>query len=93
MTVTVTVSPAWCLSMMTLMSCGIGDLLAVDSDDQVTAEHDRLIANPRLFVSTAQSGPIGGATGDYFLNQHTIVRSEAHLVSKIRSDGVRDDAQ
>ena len=50
---------------------GISDLLAVDGDDEVAANHDGLVAHVGLFIAAAQAGTLGCAPGDNLLHQHT----------------------
>src|SRR5215472_12622907 len=52
----------------------IGNLVAIDRDDEVSAEHDRNVADVCLLIAATQSGTIGGSTGRGLYDQHAVIR-------------------
>ena len=72
---------------------GIGDLLTVDSDDEVTSEHDGRVADVGLLIAAVEASALGGSAGDDALDENAVVGGKSHLRGEVRTDGVRDDAE
>lgn len=71
----------------------IGDLLAVDGDDEVASEHDGCVSDVGLLIAAAETGAFSGSAGNYALDEDAVVGVEAHLRSQVGADGVGYDAQ
>ena len=71
----------------------IGDLLAVDGDDEVAAEHDGRVADVGLLIAAVQAGALGCSAGNDALDEDAGIGGEAHLRSEVGADGVGDDAE
>src|SRR5215470_2886508 len=55
------------------------DVLPVDGDDEVAAQHDRDVAEVSAFVPAAQSGAISGTAGQNLHDEQSEVDGQAHL--------------
>lgn len=66
---------------------GVGDLLAVETNYEVSAEVDLQIAEVRDLIAPAQASSLGGSVGDDLLDEDSVVGGEAHLVGEIGTDG------
>ena len=71
----------------------VGDLLSVDGDDEVAAQHDGGVADIGLLVATVEACALGRSAGDNALNQDAVIGIEAHLRGEIGTDGIGDDAE
>src|SRR5207245_8768425 len=63
------------------------DFFSIDGDDQISADHDGSVAEVGAFGAAAQSGAIGGASGDSLNDEQSIVGGEAQFVRDFRIDG------
>lgn len=66
----------------------IGNLLAVDGDDEVAAEHDGGVAYVGLLIAAVEAGAFGCSAGNYALDENSVIGVETHLRSEIGADGV-----
>ena len=71
----------------------IGDLLAVDSHNQVAAQHDGRVAHIGLLIAAMQTRPFRRAAWNHLLNQHAVIRGQSHLLGQVRPDRIRNNAQ
>src|SRR5512146_642410 len=71
----------------------VGDLLAIDGDDEIAAEHDGCVANIGLLIAAAQAGALSRSTGNYALDEDSVVSVETHLRSEVRADGIGHDSK
>src|SRR5579871_1903921 len=69
------------------------DLFAINTDDEISAEHDGLIADVSTLVAATEAGTFGSAATSDLLYEHAVVGIEAHLLGEVGADGVRDDAE
>src|SRR3984957_8957357 len=61
--------------------------VAVNGDDQVSADHDDGVPQLGAFVAAPQSGAIGCASSNGLHHEKSVVGGEAKLVGQIRVDG------
>src|ERR1700678_4772307 len=72
---------------------GIGDLLVIDSDDQVTADRDLHVAEVSGLIAAVEAGVLGSSAREGLFDEDSILRGEAHLFGEIRADGKSDDPE
>src|SRR5260370_12483774 len=69
------------------------NIFAVNGNNKISTQHDLHVAQVGALGAAAQSGTVSGAAGDNLQNQHAMLGSQAHLVSKFGADGQRGHAQ
>jgi hypothetical protein len=69
------------------------DVLAIDGNNQVPAQHDGDVAQITALTATAQSRAVGGATRYHLHYQESRVAGQPHLVRQLRCDGDGAHAQ
>src|SRR5215469_10928497 len=65
---------------------GIVDVLSIDGDDQVTAEHYRDIAKVSTFSAALQARAFSRSARNHALNEQAIIHRQAQLLCQLRSN-------
>src|SRR5580700_7599680 len=68
-------------------------LFSVDGYDQVSAHHNRNVAQERALTPTSQARVVGGSSGNDLDNQQSVIRSKPHLTRQLRIDRNRAHAE
>src|SRR5271157_2595115 len=63
------------------------DLFSVNGDDEISADHDGSVAEVGAFGAAAQSGAIGGASGNGLHDEESVVGGQAQFVGDFGIDG------
>ena len=69
------------------------DLLAVEGDDEVAAEHDGRVALVGALGAAVEAGFFGGAAGQDTLDEDAVVGGQADLLGDVGADGEGDDVE
>ena len=69
------------------------DLLTLEADDEVSSEHDGLVALVGALGSPLKAGAFGGSAGQDALDEDTVVGGEADLLGDVRTNGEDGDVE
>ena len=63
------------------------DFFSVDGDDQISSDHDGNVAEVGAFGAAAQSGAVGGASGNGLHDEQSVVGGQAQFLGDFSIDG------